>query len=245
MVFASLGGCGDGSTHTEKSALSGRAFVAIGAEGFELPEGSDLQLAFDGLSVRMSGGCNSGSADYDVQDGVLIVKAMAATEMACEQPLMDLDASVAALLAATPTIRLVGDDLTITSAATVLRMKDVRVGTPDRPIEGTLWIVTTVLQGDQATGGFDGANATVQFVDGTARVFGGCNRGAGPATIGATAIDFGSIGLTKMACPFAQLELELSVMIVLQGSVTYRIDGDQLTLLNGDAGLVLEAAADA
>lgn len=245
MVVTTLAGCGDSSSPTEKSALSGRAFFAVSAEGFELPEGSELQLAFDGLGVRMSGGCNSGSADYDIEDGVLIVDSMATTEMACEQALMDLDANVAALLAAKPTIRLVGDDLTITSAGTVLRMKDASVENPDRPIEGTLWVVTSVLQGDTATGGFDGSNATVQFVDGTARVFAGCNRGSGPATIGATAIDFGPIGMTKMACPQPQMELEMSVMIVLQGSVTYRIEDDQLTLLNGDRGLQLEAAADA
>ncbi|MEQ1701421.1 MAG: META domain-containing protein [Ilumatobacteraceae bacterium] len=245
MASASFAGCGDSSSPTEKSALSGRAFFAVSAEGFELPQGSDLQLAFDGLGVRMSGGCNSGSADYDVQDGVLIVDAMATTEMACEQALMDLDVAVAALLAAKPTVRLVGDDLTIASAGTVLRMKDASVENPDRSLEGTLWIVTSVLQGDTAIGGFDGTNATVKFVDGTAQVFAGCNRGSGPATVGATAIDFGPIGMTRMACPQPQMELEMSVMIVLQGSVTYRIDADQLTLLNGDTGLLLEAAADA
>jgi heat shock protein HslJ len=35
------------------------------------------------------------------------------------------------------------------------------------------------------------------------------------------------------------------VAVVLQGTVTFRIEGDQLTLLNGDNGLVLTAAAEA
>lgn len=245
MVLASLSGCGDDAGATEKSALSGRAFAAVSAEGFELPEGSNLQLAFDGLGVRMSGGCNTGTADYDVQDGVLLVQAMATTEMACEQPLMDLDAEVAALLTGKPTVRLSGDDLTISGGGKVLRLVDSRVATPDRPLEDTLWIVTTVLNADTATGGFGGTNATVKFVDGNVQVFAGCNRGGGAATIGATAIEFGDIATTKMACPQPQMELEMAVRIVLQGSVTYRIDGNQLTLLNGDAGLQLEAASDA
>lgn len=244
-VFASLAGCGDSATPTEKSALSGRAFAAVSAEGFELPEGSNLQLAFDGLGVRMSGGCNSAGADYDVQDGVLLVQAMASTEMACEQALMDLDADVAALLTSKPTVRLAGDDLTISAGGKVLRLVDAQVATPDRELEGTTWIVTTVLNADSATGGFGETQATLQLADGTAQVFAGCNRGSGPATIGATAIEFGAIGTTKMACPQPQMELEMAVMIVLQGTVSYRIDGNQLTLLNGDAGLVLEAAADA
>jgi heat shock protein HslJ len=244
-VLGTLVGCGDTTTATEKSALSGRAFVAVSAEGFELPAGSSLQLAFDGLGVRMSGGCNSGSGDYDVQDGVLVMQPMATTEMACEQALMDLDSNVVTLLTAKPTIRLAGDDLTITSAGTVLRMTDAGARQQDTALEGTLWVVTAVLQGDTATGGFEGTNATVQFADGSVKVFAGCNRGSGPATIGSTAIDFGPIGLTRMACPQPQMVLEMSVMIVLQGTVTYRIEGNQLTLLQGDAGLLLEAAADA
>ncbi len=225
--------------------MSGRAFVAAGADGFELPAGSKLQLAFDGLSLRMSGGCNSGGADYDVRDGVLIVQPMAMTMMACEQALMDLDGNVAGLLAAKPTIRLEGDELTISSGTSVLRLVDQTVAATDRELDGTTWIVTSVLAGDTASSTVAGTNATVRFVDGNAEVFAGCNSGSGAATIGATAIEFGPIGITKMACEPAAMELEQTVMAVLQGSVTYRIEGSQLSLIQGDTGLLLEAAADA
>ncbi len=242
---AVLAACASGSSPTEKSALSGRAFVAAGADGFELPAGSNVQLAFDGLSLRMSGGCNSGGADYDVQDGVLILQPMAITMMACEQALMDLDGNVAELLGAKPTIRLVGDDLTISSGTSVLRLVDQSQRVMDRELEGTMWIVTSLLAGDDASSTVAGANATVRFVDGTAEVFAGCNRGSGTVTVGATAIEFGPLGMTKMACEPAAMKLELAVMTVLEGSVTYRIDGNQLSLVHGTAGLLLEAAADA
>ena len=219
--------------------------MAVGAEGFELPAGSNLVVAFDGLSLRMSGGCNGAGADYDVQDGVLIMQPMAMTMMACEQPLMDLDANVAGLLAAKPTVRLAGDDLTISSGSSLLRLVDQRVAVQDRELEGTMWIVTSLLSGDTASSTVPGTNATVRFVNGSAEVFAGCNRGSGAAVIGATAIEFGPLGITKMACEPAAMELELAVTTVLQGSVTYRIEGTQLTLMQGDAGLLLEAAADA
>lgn len=245
LVTMPIAACGDNSEPAEKSALSGRAFTALDAQGLELPPGSSLTLTFDGLSMRMSGGCNTGTADYDVQDDLLIIKSMALTEMACDDDLMALDAAVVALLVSRPTVRLAADQLTLLGAGVSLRLSDQFVATADRPLEETLWVVTSVLHLDTAAGGFGTARATVRFVAGTVEVNGGCNTGAAAATIGETSIDFGLLGLTKMACPQSTMELEFSVALVVQGTASYRVDGDQLTLLNGEYGLLLEAAASA
>lgn len=243
LLGVSVSACGDTSQPSEKSAFSGRAFTAIDAQGLELPPGSNLQLTFDGLSVRMSGGCNTGTADYDVQDDLLIIEGMALTEMACEADLMALDSVVVALLTSRPTVRLADDELTVLGAGVSLRLSDEFVPTADRPLEDTLWVVTSVLHLDTAAGGFGNARATVRFVGDTVEVHGGCNTGSAAATIGDTSIEFGVLGLTKMACPQSTMELEFSVALVVQGTASYRIDGDQLTLLNGEYGLLLEAAA--
>ncbi|MDP2290212.1 MAG: META domain-containing protein [Actinomycetota bacterium] len=243
LVAALVGGCGDTTEPAEKTALSGRAFTAIDAQGLVLPPGSNLRLTFDGLSVRMTGGCNTGTADYDVQDDLLIIESMALTEMACEEDLMALDAAVVALLTSRPTVRLVADELTVLGAGVSLRLSDEFVPAADRPLEETLWVVTSVLHLDTAAGGFGTARATVRFVGDTVEVNGGCNAGIASAAIGDTSIEFGVLGLTKMACPQSTMELEFSVALVVQGTASYRIDGDQLTLLNGEYGLLLEAAA--
>lgn len=237
--------CDESSPPSERSVLAGRSFVATSARGFELPVGSALRLTFDGLRLQMTGGCNTGTADYDVVDGLLQIRSMAVTEMACEQPLMDLDAAVIDLLAGGPTVKVQGDELTLVDGGRMLQLVDRQVQAPDRPLEGTLWVVHTVITGDTTSGGFGGATATVLFSDGSAMVNGGCNTGSAGATVGESTIEFGLLGLTKMACPQPTMELEFMVAVVLQGTVTYRIVSDELTLLNGDNGLVLSAAADA
>lgn len=241
MAGVPLAACGDANNATEKAPLSGRAFVAAEAAGFTLPAGSELRLSFDGLGVRMSGGCNTGSGDYDVQDDLLIVTSMAMTEMACETSLMDLDQHVIDLLTAKPKVTLTDEQLTLTTGATVLRLVDRRVDIPDRELQRTLWTVTTVLNGATATGGFE-TPATLRLDGARAELFGGCNRGSATAAISATAIEMGVFEMTKVACDQPEMILEFAVLTVLQGSVTYRIAGNQLTVLGREFGLVLEAA---
>lgn len=237
--------CDESSPPSERSVLAGRSFVATSAQGFDLPVGSALRLTFDGLRLQMSGGCNTGTADYDVVDGLLVMEPMVVTEMACEKPLMDLDAAVMKLLAAGPRVKVRGDELTLVAGGRTLQLTDRRALAPDRPLEGTLWVVGSVVTADTTMGEFGGAVASVLFRDGIAEVSGGCNTGSAVAAVGESTIRFGLLWLTKRACRQSTMELEFMVAVVLQGTVTYRIVSDELTLLNGENGLVLTAAADA
>ena len=74
---------------------------------------------------------------------------------------------------------------------------------------------------------------------------GGCNTLNGPATVGEGTIAFGPIATTRMACPEGVMGLEAHVLAVLDGEVTYTIDGDVLTLTNeaAEVGLGLRAPA--
>jgi heat shock protein HslJ len=45
-----------------------------------------------------------------------------------------------------------------------------------------------------------------------------------------------------MACDEASMQVEGHVLAVLDGTATYSIEADVLTLTNGDTGLVLRAA---
>ena len=55
-------------------------------------------------------------------------------------------------------------------------------------------------------------------------------------------ITFGPIATTRMACDEPTMEVEAHVLDVLQGTVTYEIEADVLTLTNGDLGLTYRAA---
>jgi heat shock protein HslJ len=45
-----------------------------------------------------------------------------------------------------------------------------------------------------------------------------------------------------MACDEASMQVEAHVLAVLQGTASYDIEADVLTLTNGDTGLVVRAA---
>src|SRR3546814_9280907 len=65
-----------------------------------------LMLGFADGRVSVSGGCNGQGASYAVGDGgKLEVGQMMSTQMACDAPLMDADAAIAALLAQPQEVR--------------------------------------------------------------------------------------------------------------------------------------------
>ena len=82
--------------------------------------------------------------------------------------------------------------------------------------------------------------------DGTVAVNTGCNTGSGSVEIGDDTLTFGPIATTMMACPPEQTELEASVVSVLQGEVSYEIDGSNMSLRSGEGadeiGLELTAS---
>ena len=71
----------------------------------------------------------------------------------------------------------------------------------------------------------------------------GCNAGSGSVEITDTTLTFGPIATTRRSCIDELNALEASVLTVLQGAVTYEIDGDSLSLRSseGDIGLELTA----
>lgn len=234
--------CGDdtaGPTDTSPPAdPSGTTYDLVNSFGMDVPASSALQLAFDTEGgLRVSGGCNTMSGPYVVENGKLVVQSMAGTEMACANDLMKFDRDVAEFLAASPSITLVGDVMTLSDEDTTLSLRAAAV-IPDSELEGTLWTVTGTVQGD-GTQSLDTEPATLRLVDGTAEVFAGCNTGSGSYTIEGDEITFGPIGLTKMACDETAMLLESVVTKVLTGTVGYDIEGTKLTLFQGTDGLTL------
>ena len=165
------------------------------------------------------------------------------TQMACEEALMEQDAWISALISSGPTFTLDGDTLTITgSDAQVVTF----VAEADQPLEGVRWVVDGLLANQGISTVPIGAEASITITDGTAAVEAGCNTGSAPVTITDTTITFGPLALTRMACGEPQTTLETAVVAVLDGEVTYTIDGDALQLRkaadSGEIGLNLTAS---
>jgi heat shock protein HslJ len=88
------------------------------------------------------------------------------------------------------------------------------------------------LAGQPAPTGAGGRRATLRFEPDTARVagFAGCNRYFGTYTLDGTALRFGPIGMTRMACAEG-MGLEQQLGAALEATRSYTLNGNELTLL--------------
>jgi heat shock protein HslJ len=177
---------------------------------------------------------------YTIADSTLhIAGPMSQTEMACDAALMDQDTWIAGFLdgAAMTTD---GQTLVLTKDGVTLTLMDEETANPDRPIEGTAWVVEGLVQNQSVSSVPAGLTSTLVFADGKV-AYAGCNRGSGAATIGKETITFGPIATTRMACPQPAMDLEGFVLGVLTGEVTATVDADVLHLLGPGGGLDLRA----
>ena len=239
---------------TAPTSLDGRTFLSTGSAGFELVEGTLVRIEFrDDGTLSASAGCNLLGGGYRIDRDILSIDGgLSMTEMGCEEALMDQDTRFADLLMAGPTVALDGDTLVLTATDASITFLDREVADPDRPIEGTVWTLITIIDGESASSTPMDATSTLTFVngidttDGTALVATGCNTGSATVSLGEGTITFEPLGLTKMACEQPLMDLEMSVLSVLSGDVTFEIEAGSLTITSssGTAGLQYVALDD-
>jgi heat shock protein HslJ len=231
------GGTGSGSELSR--ALAGRTFLSTATTGRDLVPGSRVRISFTEDAIAANAGCNSMGGAYTVRDGLIAATGLMMTEMACEPALMEQDTWLAALIGGARAT-LEGDTLTLAGTAgaakdTTVTLLDRRVADPDRPLEGTTWVLDSIVTGATASSVPAGVRASLRIEGGTAAVEFGCNRGGGPATTEGSAIAFGALASTKMAClDPGKAETEAAMQRFLTGLVPYAISATTLTL--GAAG---------
>ncbi|HEX7095900.1 MAG TPA: META domain-containing protein [Acidimicrobiales bacterium] len=238
--------CGDDSETSTSSGgdgLTGRTFVSREST-HALVEGTHVRLHFrDDGSLDANAGCNHLLGEVvSMSDGVLTVGSMGTTEMGCDPALRAQDEWLMAFLTSSPAWSREGDTLTLTGETDTLVLLDREVADPDRPLEGTTWVVDAIVDGDTVASVPQGAAATLVFAAGQVSGDAGCNELSGPATIEGGAIEIGEIVSTDMACDEPAMMLEEAVLARLRGTVRYEIDAARLTLTAEDGrGLVLFA----
>lgn len=239
-----LGACGSddssGSDDVTAADLDGREFLSTEVEGHQLVDGSEVRLAFDDVTVSANAGCNTMNGGYTIDGDTLEVEAMAMTQMACDEALMDQDAFVSGFLTSGPTIVLDGDELVLTSGEETITFLDREVADPDRPLEGTTWVVESVVS-DQAVSSVPGGIEATLLIEGEqASVDTGCNSGTTTVEVTDTTITFGPMATTLALCEFQ--DFEDAVMSTMTGEVEYEIEADLLSLRQPDgSGLDLRA----
>lgn len=243
LALAACGSDDDTASGSAPTAddLDGTTFESTDVTGHELVADTTITLAFQADAVSANAGCNSMNGGYTITDGTLEVAAMASTMMACSDELMDQDTWLAEFLASGPEIALDGDSLTLTGGESTLTLAAVQ----DADVEGTTWMITGTVANEAVSSIPQGAEPSLTITDGQAAIVTGCNNGSGSVEVTDTTLTFGPIATTKMACEPDLDDLEATVLAVLQGEVTYEIDGATMSIRadgpDGEIGLELSA----
>ena len=97
-------------------------------------------------------------------------------------------------------------------------MQDREVADPDRPIEGTNWILDGIRTGDAVSSVPAGVTASIRIADGQIAVNDGCNVGSGTVTVAADTLTFGPLMMSKRPCQVGTAGVESAVTTVLTGT---------------------------
>lgn len=256
VLLLVVAGCGDegGSTPIAPvdGSLDGTTYVVTGVteagRSRPLVEGTEIRLRFDDEQLSITAGCNSMSGRYELLDGMLTVESLATTEMGCDPARMDQDTWVAGLFAGPVELR-TGTDASLTSGEVVLALADREQVSPDKPLEGTTWLLDSI-----GTGGPDGAVSSVPagvvayltLEDDSVSVYDGCNEGSGPVQVdpvqdGEGRIDFGDRVQTLRGCVDDRQVVANAIAEVLAGETTYTIEETSLRIIRGDSTLGFRA----
>ncbi len=151
------------------------------------------------------------------------------------------------MLTAAPAWSLAGDTLVLTSKDATVTLQDKKIVTPDRPLQGTTWTVTSLISPDAISTSLALETSAPELTiaaDGSVSGSTGCNRMTGSAQTSDTTVTFTPMATTRMACPEENMDIERQILAVLDGEVSYTVDADTLTLREpDDTGLILTAQA--
>ncbi len=253
LALSGLSGCGDATSGDDGTSgageldqLDGRAFTAdhVTDPERDLVAGSTLRVTFDHGRIGVSAGCNSMSGTARLERGVLVVGALAGTEMGCAADLMDQDAWLSTLLTDRPTLTVAGDVVTLTRGDTSVTLTEYVEKAA--PLQGTHWVLESVGVGTGPDGTVGSVPAGVTAwleLDGTRLRFSdGCNGGTGYVTVEGDQLRIADVSMTDSGCP--EGGVQDSVRAALQpGSTPYVVDGQRLVLTAPDGDRVTFRAA--
>jgi heat shock protein HslJ len=131
-VLFVLAGCGEASVTTVPSeppaALDPNGewqLVAGSVDGqsLTLPPDVPVTLVVEGSGVSGRSGCNQYFGEFTLVDGRVTLAGLGGTEMACEEPIMALEAAYLGGLAKVDSARMDGEALVLTGPAVELRFE--------------------------------------------------------------------------------------------------------------------------
>jgi heat shock protein HslJ len=226
-------GCGELNADSTAGPFVGSTYVSTGVveagQPKPLVEGTQLTLTFTDDGVNASAGCNQLFATGGIEDGVLVLSGVGSTEMACDPAIMAQEQWWGEFLASRPTVE-VGEQTLTLSAQNVTVAMASQPSVPDRPLEGTVWTLDTIITGEAASN--VPVASSVAFAESTMTVVVvGCRETVVPVTLAETTVTYDPTAFAPASCTDASAAVDEAVLAVFQtGSADYVIEGDRLTL---------------
>jgi heat shock protein HslJ len=256
LVGMLVAACGQDTTMTSGAGPTGRAPDApalFGSKVWELTGGSldgavlapidgyPVTLAVDEGQAGGTAACNHYGGSVTVTDGQVRLGDIGATGMACPaEGVMELEAAYLDALRRVTTGERQEGRLLLRGEGVELSFTP-RPEVPDAALEGTVWELDTVVDGELASSTIAGSEATLELVGGQLSGTTGCNEFSGPAEVVGGRLVSGPLASTRMACE-GVMDQEAHILAVLEGRPAVTVDGPTLTVaLDDGRGLVYRA----
>ncbi|WP_328997720.1 META domain-containing protein [Kribbella sp. NBC_00709] len=253
--FQSTIGRVDGQTRTP----IGNTYLSTEVTGRQLVPGTRLRLEFarvpnqndEGPRVydvlRIYTGCNRLGAVVVagelLADDRLWIDGFGSTAKGCEPAREAQDEWLKEFLMSRPTWHVDGDELTLTSAGTTIRLLDRKLAEPDFPLDGIRWnVLTTITNADARHHRYRAEQAWISFDGDRLTGWTGCNELSGTFTRTNTELIFSDVAPTGRICTGETAEVETAILNTLRTTASYTIDHNRLTLIN-PAGIGLDLKA--
>jgi heat shock protein HslJ len=237
--FASFG-C---DLESEPTSFGEREFQSESVEGYELAPSTIVRLRFRATpEFTANAGCNSIDGSYQLEAGRLVTGELAMTEIGCDGNLHEQDDWLLALLEGDPSYELDEPRLTLSDGTSTIVLLDEEVAVPDRPLVGTPWRVTGIVENDSVGAGAIDMGTLELADDGTLVFETPCAQGSGTFEHDESSLTLSGVTTTAPMCPSDEVSPmvdEHMREVLADGILEVEIDAKQLSLMRGSIGLTL------
>ncbi|MFC5260802.1 META domain-containing protein [Kribbella qitaiheensis] len=198
--------------------------------------------------LRAHAGCNqmgtAAAAGELLANGRLWIDGIGGTQVGCEPALRAQEEWLKTFLMSNPSWHVDGDELTLASDGTTIRLLDKKIAEPDFPVDGIRWkVVTTITNADLRHHRYHAEQAWISFDGNRLTGWTGCNELSGTVTRSNTELTFTAVATSGHPCTGETADVETAILSTLGPAVTYTIDHNQMILL-APSGIGLDLKAD-
>ena len=235
-------GCADPGTAS--SDVLGDWHLAGGSvDGGPLPQpaGRSATLTLGPEEVSGASFCNHYSSTYRLDGTTLAIDGLGGTAMGCEPDAMAAETAYLDALGRARTATMDGEDLLLSSDGVELRFTPV-APVQDSPLEGTRWVLETVVEDLTASSTVGDPAVLTLDADRRAEASTGCGTITGTWVVEDDSLVIDDLLGNAAMCPPDRERQDAHVQAVLRSGPTLEIDEDRLTLTADDGrGLVYRA----